>query len=533
LNETQFRVHVASMQRRFEKVASIDPAEVSERLLADEEFRQKVMNAIAALNSQLASNEQFGIAKGQQNNSPETWHLVSFLNGLGSINREQLTAFIESQIDAQIKNSGSSNGAGGGLTHQEVIDIFHDILSNGKFEGCKPQQPLWRTMDGALESETKHDVHIFAPFSFPKKMPNRIKFFDRLTFIPVNANEQCGVNRPGTGNCNCSWEGSGADKDTDGTGCGDGDGNGSGNEPHDPTPTETLTPEREYFGCFVAEVLPDTLITLKGVFSFSDTFLSGLADFPPRPASYYTTPIDGWWGFHNSLSPPPPNANSIINTSGNFGSVPVGTELTAYTIWYDGSRLNISLWDNNPSTFLGLPHAAAVNLFKAANVTIGTNNVPFVQTPYHVEYFKGNCFIEFHMPGMNSFLQSDRKFHFALKHEGMQYDWRENYHAGDAPEKNESFYSDGRFEFQFVLPVLSAGEKRIHFRNRTSDGHAYYRERWWFVQYFSATEKWIFAPSNFAHFDPDRKWELGLRIEKNISQGLYDWIRSNGMVKYF
>ena len=48
-------------------------------------------------------------------------------------------------------------------------------------------------MDDALVSETKHDIHMFAPFSFPKEMPRRINLFDRLTFIPINAGKNCGA----------------------------------------------------------------------------------------------------------------------------------------------------------------------------------------------------------------------------------------------------------------------------------------------------------------------------------------------------
>ena len=59
-------------------------------------------------------------------------------------------------------------------------------------------------MNGTLTAETKHDLHMFAPFAFPKKMPDRIKIFDRLTFIPMNAREKCGTKKT----CTCSGIGS-------------------------------------------------------------------------------------------------------------------------------------------------------------------------------------------------------------------------------------------------------------------------------------------------------------------------------------
>jgi len=169
---------------------------------------------------QAASNDQFGIVKGQQNNSAETWHLVNFINGLGHINRQALVDF----IDTQIRNNGGG-GNGGGITYQDIMRILGDIRLFGpddlpiatntgghltlqqatpqqygvckprKNSPCYPQKTSWQTMDGVLEAQTKHDVHMFAPFSFPKEMPKRMEFFDRLTFIPINAREKCCTER--------------------------------------------------------------------------------------------------------------------------------------------------------------------------------------------------------------------------------------------------------------------------------------------------------------------------------------------------
>jgi hypothetical protein len=116
-----------------------------------------------------ATNTQFGIVKGQSNNTPTTWHHVSAVNGLLSINREQLEAFVESKIKA-------IPGGGSGVNCN-----------------CAPEKPLWQTMatqtaDGrqqtaALVAETKQNIHMFAPIVFPKKMPNKMELFDKLTFI--------------------------------------------------------------------------------------------------------------------------------------------------------------------------------------------------------------------------------------------------------------------------------------------------------------------------------------------------------------
>ena len=170
---------------------------------------------------QAANNDQFGIVKGQPNNSPETWHRVNFINGMGHINRQALADF----IDTQIKNAGGgSGGNGGGITYQDIIRILGDLRLFGpddlplatntgghltlqqatpqqygvckprKNSPCFPQQMSWRTMDGKMAAETKNDVHMFAPFSFPKGMPHRIDLFDQCTFIPIGIEHDCKPN---------------------------------------------------------------------------------------------------------------------------------------------------------------------------------------------------------------------------------------------------------------------------------------------------------------------------------------------------
>ena len=187
---------LVALNRRFEGLASVDPDELARLLLEDEEFRRRVMEAIAATAHQKATNSQFGIAKGQENDSPEAWHLVSADEGLLSINRTGLEAFVASLI-------------------KDAIDAIPPGGGNGGNCHCPPPavKPLdWQTFCGSLKAEVKQKVHLFAPFSFPKEMPKRIEFFDKLTFIPNNARETCGTRRPG-GGCGCSGgcDGGGSD----------------------------------------------------------------------------------------------------------------------------------------------------------------------------------------------------------------------------------------------------------------------------------------------------------------------------------
>ncbi|MCL2711497.1 MAG: hypothetical protein FWE95_11515, partial [Planctomycetaceae bacterium] len=166
---------------------------------------------------QAADHEQYGIVKGEANDSPSTWHLVSFINGLGSINREGLIDFIKTEI----QNAGGVGG--GGITYQDVIKILNQITLLGpdglpiatnvegmitvqqatpqqygvvkprKNSQLYPQAMSWYTMNRTLEADVKNDVHMFAPFAFPKCMPKRIEFFDKLTFIPINVEPDCGM----------------------------------------------------------------------------------------------------------------------------------------------------------------------------------------------------------------------------------------------------------------------------------------------------------------------------------------------------
>jgi hypothetical protein len=108
---------------------------VSNLLLSDTEFRDSILEAIAnmsiretvidvvseivsvvapdgstvatnnggRLTLQVATNSQFGIVKGQANDSPTTWHNVSIANGVPSVNRGQVESVMDSK-DTLAKN---------------------------------------------------------------------------------------------------------------------------------------------------------------------------------------------------------------------------------------------------------------------------------------------------------------------------------------------------------------------------------------------------------------------------------------------
>ena len=555
----------------------------------------------------------------------------------------QIVATLETTIDTKIKNAMNSlpSGGGGGLSHQDILRIINNIIllapdgsplatnTDGliivqqatpeqfgvckprRNSPCSPQKTSWQTLNGTLQAQTKHDVHMFAPFSFPKEMPKRMELFDQLTFIPINARETCGTchcsgtNGSGTGGCDCKCPVNSAyrkdfminayNPETDYIQ--DFDVNA-----YDPakdftkdftieiiqsatyTPfikdfpinaydsakdftkdftieavesfdNETLTPHTWNFGVFTAEVSPSTLITLNGVFAFSGaesqggSSLNGLDSFPPYPASYFATQpfgsdvpegipqesvlTQGFWGFSDNMMEgvrwaPPSNADSVLHASGNFGTVPSGTPLSQFYIWYDWKSICVLLWDDRPSTYFGFPKSAVIDLFTAANVTIGTTNTPLKYLYYVIGEPMPKYSVEFHTPGMNNFLQSERRFHLALKHDGMLYDWRENY-GTDALINDEAFYSP-RFQFDLALAHLTAEKQMMQLR-RTSDDFMYFRERWWFIRYFPETETWLFIPSSSTPFDQTRQWTLGIRIEVDTSQGQFDWVISDGIVK--
>jgi hypothetical protein len=58
------------------------------------------------LTLQVATNNQFGIVKGQANDSPTTWHNASIVNGIPSVNRGQVESVMDSNHRQDIKTAG-------------------------------------------------------------------------------------------------------------------------------------------------------------------------------------------------------------------------------------------------------------------------------------------------------------------------------------------------------------------------------------------------------------------------------------------
>jgi hypothetical protein len=184
------------------------------RTLITNEFVEQIVTDVTnqsilqILNSiQHATNERHGIVKGQDNNSPETWHRVSAdEDGTLSVNR----AVLEAKIDQKI----SQNGGGGGGTPLDRVLAKPDRSVIGTIENrelilqqttpkqygvvkcrktcvCNRNPPSLESMDEMLVAVVKQDVHLFYPMVFPKKIPPRIAFFDKLTFIATDSTHCC------------------------------------------------------------------------------------------------------------------------------------------------------------------------------------------------------------------------------------------------------------------------------------------------------------------------------------------------------
>jgi len=153
LDVSGFERAVSRIARRFDTVASINPADVVNGLLADEEFKQRIIDATADSSGEKGEKGDKGDPGPQGPPGPQG-------NGIPGPQGPK-------------GDTGEQGPPGFSLVVQPKTS--------------------WRTMDDALVSETKHDIHMFAPFSFPKEMPRRIKLFDRLTFIPINAGTNCGA----------------------------------------------------------------------------------------------------------------------------------------------------------------------------------------------------------------------------------------------------------------------------------------------------------------------------------------------------
>ena len=143
----------------------------------------------------LATNETYGIVKGQENTTPETWNNVSVApDGTMSVNRELL--------EEKIGQGGGSGGADkwdrmvaepdksviAKIENRELIvqatsPHQYGVVKCGKDCVCYRKPLGLKSMDGMLVAVLKHDEHLFYPMVFIDRLPPRLKLFDKLTFI--------------------------------------------------------------------------------------------------------------------------------------------------------------------------------------------------------------------------------------------------------------------------------------------------------------------------------------------------------------
>ena len=91
---------------------------------------------------QLAANEKFGIVKGQQNDSPDTWQNVSAANGLLSVNREQAEAVMDTK-DTATRNAINVQAEDGCIVGRNENGI---IILPFRYVETEPTSPI----DGTL-----------------------------------------------------------------------------------------------------------------------------------------------------------------------------------------------------------------------------------------------------------------------------------------------------------------------------------------------------------------------------------------------
>jgi hypothetical protein len=109
-------------------------------------------NDEGTLTLQAATNNQFGIVKGQSNTSPATWHHVSVSNGALSINREQLETIINSK-DTAIRNAINVRAEDGCIVGQNVDGI---IMLPFRYVENEPPNPADGTLYLVKEANASH-----------------------------------------------------------------------------------------------------------------------------------------------------------------------------------------------------------------------------------------------------------------------------------------------------------------------------------------------------------------------------------------
>ena len=148
------------------------------------------------LTVQVATNSQFGIVKGQSNTSPAAWHLVSATDGLLSINRLLLEAFIDERIKKAMETIPTGGGGGNGSDIEErirqLLESIHCRCLRGAKRYCQrccclgnPCAGLGlENIDKLLKATVRDKKHLDYPMCFPNHIPrDRAFYFGKLTHI--------------------------------------------------------------------------------------------------------------------------------------------------------------------------------------------------------------------------------------------------------------------------------------------------------------------------------------------------------------
>jgi len=151
-----------------------------------------------------ATNERFGIVKGADNTSPETWNKVSVApDGTMGVNKEAFEALIEVKVPAC--SGGTPLEKMVADPGREVIGIMENkdlvvqqaspdrfgVVKCNKTCACYPKPLSLQSLDGTLVAEIKQSKHLFFPMAFPDKKPDHIDLFDKLTFISNTTITSC------------------------------------------------------------------------------------------------------------------------------------------------------------------------------------------------------------------------------------------------------------------------------------------------------------------------------------------------------
>ena len=153
---------------------------------------QSILQIISAL--QYATNERHGIVKGQENITPETWHMVSVApDGTMSVNPNLGSGTSGTPLDKMVASPDRSVIGiieNRDLIAQETKPTQYGVVKCGKDCVCYRKPLGLQSMDGMLVATLKHDKHLLYPMVFTENLPPRAELFDKLTFIADPPNNE-------------------------------------------------------------------------------------------------------------------------------------------------------------------------------------------------------------------------------------------------------------------------------------------------------------------------------------------------------